>query len=83
MQEEVENVDIIPAIRTDHSTISLCINGIEETRRAPSFWKFNSSLLQDNDYIRLVTYKNSVWLEEGKDFQDPRILRDYIKVPMK
>ena len=83
IQEEVENIDIITALRTDHSAISLHINGIEETGRSPSFWKFNSSLLEDNDYIRLVTDKNSVWLEEGKDFQDPRILRDFIKVPMK
>ena len=57
--------------------------GLKKQDGAPSFWKFNSSLLEDNDYIRLVTDKNSVWLEEGKDFQDPRILRDFIKVPMK
>ena len=37
IQEEVENVDIIPAIRTDHSAISMHINGIEEIRRGPSF----------------------------------------------
>ena len=37
IQEEVENVDIIPAIRTDHSAISLLINRIEETGRGPSF----------------------------------------------
>ena len=79
IQEEVENVDIIPAIRTDHSAITLHISGIEETGRGPSFWKFNSSLLEDNDYIKLVTDKYSVWLEEGQDFQDPRILWDFIK----
>ena len=37
------------------------------------------SLLEDNDYIKLFTDKYSVWLEEGKDFQDPRILWDFIK----
>ena len=37
IQEEVENVDIIPAIRNDHSTISLHINGNEETGRGPLF----------------------------------------------
>jgi len=78
-QEEVENVDIIPAIRTDHSAISMHINGIEEIRRGPSFWKFNSSLLEDEVYIKLVTDKYSDWLEEGKDLQDPRVLWDFIK----
>ena len=79
IQEKVENVDIIPAIRTDHSAISMYINGIEETERGPSFWKFNSSLLEDEDYIKLVTDKYNNWLEDGKDIQDPRILWDFIK----
>ena len=52
IQEEVENVDMIPAIGTDHSSISLHISRIEETGRGARFWKFNSSLLNDNDYIK-------------------------------
>lgn len=79
IQEEVENVGIIPAIRTDHSAISMHINGIDETGRGPSFWKFNSSLLEDEDYIKLLTDRYNIWLEEGKDIQDPRVLWDFIK----
>ena len=79
IQEEVEDVDIIPAIRTDHSAISMHINGIEETGRGLSFWKFNSSLLEDEDYIKLVNDKYNNWLEEGKDIQDPRVLWVFIK----
>ena len=54
----------------------MCINGIEEKGKGPSFWKFNSSLLEDEDYIKLVTYKYSDWLEERKDLQDPSVLWD-------
>ena len=79
IQEEVENVDITPAIRTDHSAIIMHINGIEETGRGPSFWKFNSSRLEDDEYITLITEKYNTWLEEGKDIQDPRVLWDFIK----
>ena len=79
IQEQVEKVGINPAIRTEHSAISLHINEIEETGRGPSFWKFSSSVLNDNDYVKLVTDNYSVWLGEGKDFQDPRILWDCIK----
>ena len=39
-------------VRTDHSAITIHINGIEQTRRGPSFWKFNSSLLEDEEYIK-------------------------------
>ena len=48
------------------------INVIEETRRGPSFWKFNSSLLENEKYIKLITDKYSYWLEKGKVLQDPR-----------
>ena len=70
--EEVEDVDIIPAIRTDHSAITMHINGIEETQRGPSYWKFNSSLLEDEEYISIITEKYSDWLEDG-------LLWDFIK----
>jgi len=30
VQEEVEDVDIIPAIRTDHSAITMHINGLKK-----------------------------------------------------
>jgi exonuclease III len=38
IQEEVEKVDIIPAIRSDHSAITLHVNGIENTTYGPSIW---------------------------------------------
>ena len=79
VQEEVEDVDIIPAMRTDHSAITMHINGIEETGRGPSFWKCNSSLLEDDEYISFITENYSDWLEDGIEIQDPRVLWDFIK----
>ena len=79
VQEEVGDVAIIPAIRTDHSAIIMHFNGIDETGRGPSYWKFNSSLLEDDEYISLVTEKHSDWLEDGKEIQDPRVLWDFVK----
>ena len=37
LQEDVESVDIIPAIKSDHSAITLFVNGIEDERHGPSF----------------------------------------------
>ena len=73
------SVDIILAKRTDHSAITIHINGIEETRWGPSFWKFNSSLLEDEEYTKLITDRYSYWLEEGKYLRDPRVLWELIK----
>ena len=43
-QEEVEKVDIIPLINSDHSAIVLEFNSIERQKHGPSYWKFNGSL---------------------------------------
>ena len=39
--------------RTDHSFTGVEIN-LEESNRGKGFWKFNTSLLKDKDYIRIV-----------------------------
>lgn len=54
LQEDVESVDAIPAIKSDHSAITLFINGIDDERHGPSFWKFNASLIDDETYVSLI-----------------------------
>ena len=79
IQEELEKVDIIPAIRSDHSAITLQINGIENTTCGPSFWKFNASLLKDEEYVNKIYEKSLEWIEENREIQDPRVLWDFLK----
>ena len=79
IQEDLENVDIIPAIKSDHSAITLSINGIEDQCHGPSFWKFNSSLIDDEIYLATIREKYVIWIAEGREISDPRILWDYIK----
>ena len=79
LQEDVESVDIIPAIKSDHSAITLFINGIEDERNGPSFWKFNASLIDDETYVSLIRDKYCTWIKEGREIEDPRVLWDYIK----
>ena len=79
LQEEIDQADIVPSIKSDHSTILLSINGIGEQIHGPSFWKFNASLLDDKDYVTLINSKYEVWVEEFKDIDDPRLFWDRIK----
>ena len=44
-QDEVEETSIKTAIRTDHSAIIISFNCLDEPRRGPSYWKFNSTLI--------------------------------------
>ena len=71
--------DIIPAVRSDHSTITLSFIRIEERHHGPYFWKFNASLLEDETYVSLIKDKYNSWIEEGRYFEDPRVLWDFIK----
>ena len=57
----------------------LSINGTDEQIRGPSFWKFNTSLLDDKDYVILINGRYEVWVDEFKDIDDPRLFWDLIK----
>ena len=37
-----------------HSVITLSFSGVEDGIWGPSFWKFNSSLVNDQDYCDLL-----------------------------
>jgi exonuclease III len=51
MQYNVSKTDILPGIRSDHSAIVLSIKPTNGTKQSgPSFWKFNNSLLKNEDF---------------------------------
>ena len=54
LQDLIKNVDIIAAIKTDHSAIALRLQGFEETKKGQGFWKMNTSLLSDENFIQLM-----------------------------
>ena len=78
-QDEVEQVKIIPSIKSDHSAIILLFNGTEEQRHGPSHRKFNSNLTKDEEYIKLITDSVPIWIEEFKDVNGKRVLWDLVK----
>jgi len=79
LQEDIESVDIIASIKSDHSAITLRIISIDQHKRGPSFWKFNSTLVDDPNYCKLISDLYLKWLEEFKEIDDKRLLWDLIK----
>ena len=75
MQED----NVIPSLKSDHSAIVLSINGIENSPRGPSFWRLNSSLLDDKEYVSLINVKYTLWNDESKDVTDSRLFCDLMK----
>ena len=78
-QEDIDKPDIISSINSDHSAIVLHFNNIDRQKHGPSFWKFNASLEEDANYVKLLNESLPTWLGEFKDITDKRILWDLIK----
>ena len=49
----VENIDILPSYRSDHSTVVLSLK-VNEFKKGKGLWKFNNSLLKDIEYAKLI-----------------------------
>ena len=59
--------------------IVLHFNNIDRQKYGPSFWKFNASLLNDENFALLINQSVPLWLDEFKEVIDKRVLRDLIK----
>ena len=55
LHDLVSKVDILASIKTDHSSIVLELEDIQEGYRGPGFWKLNTSLLTRLDYVDMIT----------------------------
>ena len=79
LYDMVGNVEIVSAIKTDHSAITLQLHKIEEGVKGPGFWKMNTSMLNDTVYIDEVKEKILIRREEAKEILDKRVVWDWIK----
>ena len=78
-QDEVEETNIKTAIRTGHSAITISFKSLDEQTRGPSYWKLNSSLVDDENYVLAINQKIPEWLGEFEEVIDKRVLWDLIK----
>lgn len=78
-QEDIEKSDIISSINSDHSAITLHFSSIGKQKNGPSFWKFNASLVDDTNFVALLTESVPKWLIEFNAVTDKRVLWDLIK----
>ena len=73
LHDWVKATNIIPAIRTDHSAIYLECGNVYKEAKGPGFWKMNTSILEDDEYIDDLTKMVPIWIAEGrKDLSDHR-----------
>ena len=78
------NAEILPGYRTDHSMTTLRINTVTNPR-GPGFWKLNTHLLTESEYINLIrkTITDVSKEYEGQDEVDEILLWDVIKMQIR
>lgn len=51
---QVKRIETLPSIAPDHKAVFLSIEIDQAPARGPGNWKFNNTLLKDNEYISLI-----------------------------
>ena len=62
LTKSVKKTEVYPSIAPDHNAIYTSLSWSCETPRGPGLWKFNNTLLKDEEYVEWVreTYSNTV-----------------------
>ena len=66
----INSVDIVLAIKTDHSAITIEIQVLQQEVKGPGFWKLNTSLLLNKDYTEAMEHNISKWSNESSSLFD-------------
>ena len=85
LENEVKNCEILISVTPDHSSISLSLGGSNTIKDyGKSYWKFNSSLCLDNEFVNKVNYKikelERTW---GSQIASKVILWDFVKMKLR
>ena len=83
LQELVVDSNIIPSIQSDHSAIVLKLSPTNEGERGRSYWKFNSSLLDDSHFIEGLGEEIQAYLLESSEVFTPSARWNYLKYCMR
>lgn len=79
MSDSVEDADILPSYRSDHSAIYIHLKKVPEQPQGRGYWKLNNTFLKESDYIKGITENKDIWLREAEQLPDPQSKWEFIK----
>ena len=82
LQESIPKVDILASLSSDHSPISLSIKFNNEIKKGPNYWKFNTSLLKDEQFCSKTNNKLTNWQTEFSTLE-PQLMWELMKYKMR
>ena len=82
LTNQVSQSDTIVSIAPDHKAVKLQLT-IPQGKRGPGLWKFNNSLLEDEDYIELIKANFPVIREKYLGIGDERLKWELLKMEIR
>ena len=79
----VQKFEIKRAALCDHSLVRMELQINVKYPRGPGFWKFNSSLLEDDEYTEKLMFKIPHFINEYQDLEDHGLLWKLIKMEIR
>ena len=79
----VKNTEICPAIAPDHDAIHISLSLPNKCPRGPGYWKFNNTLLNDEQYIAKVRDTYSQARNYYSYLTDKRLLWEMMKMEIR
>jgi len=82
MSHLVSHVNIGISIAPDHRTVRLNVN-LTSNKRGPGLWKFNNSLLLDDEFVSLIETSYSAISEKFCELDDKQLKWEMIKMELR
>ena len=70
MQQNIESTDIIPSVGSDHSAINIKLCSLQEGAMGQGYRKFNSSLIEDKNFVESLKTEISNFRRDADQFDD-------------
>jgi hypothetical protein len=68
---------------SDHNPVELKLSGLEQNNKGRGFWKLNTSLLKDKNYVKKINATLDEEIENYKNMQNRRLAWYMIKMQVK
>jgi len=78
LSDYVEETDILPGIKSDHSPITLHLATIKNQNKGKGLWKLNNSFLNEDQYIKALIENLQVWQTDCNNLNS-REIWEYFK----
>ena len=79
LQGQIEAIDFIPSVQSDHSTVRIRVNEKQYSTKGRSYWKFNNSLTHDDAFVQALRNEIPTFYSESSELADPVMKWDYLK----